>query len=45
LHAEIRAYWLSDNEVKITTAYNNYDIHLDPKTGKPLNRFGEICSP
>jgi hypothetical protein len=38
------ATFVGEDEVKISTEYNSYDIHLDPATGKPLNYFGATCS-
>jgi hypothetical protein len=44
LVADVSADWVDNNEVKISTAFNNYDVHLDPKTGAPLDHFGATCS-
>jgi hypothetical protein len=37
------ATFIGENEVKISTVYNDYDIHLDA-TGMPLNHFGVKCA-
>jgi succinate dehydrogenase hydrophobic anchor subunit len=44
LFSNISATWVGDNEVKISTAFNNYDVRLDPKTGTPLVHFGVTCT-
>jgi uncharacterized membrane protein YidH (DUF202 family) len=38
------ATFVGENEIKISTTYNSYDIHLDPASGTPLNHFGATCS-
>jgi succinate dehydrogenase hydrophobic anchor subunit len=43
LPSDMDAEWINANEVKITTAYNTYDVLLNPKTGVPLQHFGATC--
>lgn len=37
------ATFVGENEIKISTVYNDYDIHLDA-SGMPLNHFGATCT-
>ena len=44
LAAAFGARFTNQNEIAISTAYNDYRIHLETGTGRPLDRFGPICS-
>jgi hypothetical protein len=38
------AKFTSDNEVLVSTSFGDYDIHLDPATGAPLNGLTHTCT-
>ena len=44
LASQMRAQFVNNNEIAVTTAYNDYLIHLEVGTGRPLDRFGPVCS-
>lgn len=43
-NGSLTAKFVNGNEIKISTSYNNYDIHLNPTTAAPLDHFGRTCT-
>lgn len=44
LQSQDEVIFADRDTLKVSTPYNDYEIHLDPKTGVPLQHFGARCS-